>query len=442
MYAQQHHPSATLQRTQQLAQQTAAIPVLQAKPKEDPLAREQREIEARRQRLEERRQRVLNPKLRQIGVDVAALNEQVRDKQARHVAEQQIDAFYDNQSLEQARAAQLLERQRAEELVRRQAELNAFQGAQQHDLHHRKRLQASQAQELVEESPVFLNFSGVDEQHGARVAAQQRQQADWIAAQIDEKQQTELQKRLADASVFFTIFPSSLSHMSLPVHSEYDATQLKITELRLEMEMQVAADRARRAISNAHSNQLLVCCNRVFFSSVVLINVFSLLPMPQHQERQYRDQQFRQRQAALDAEEMQSWARSALLNERIEYEVDPADPTKLRVRESAAFKGFTLQQRQAILDEQRRQQLELQQRRLREREEELNWAAHEEANRRIRIRDERTRHANDAQRRLELAQQQQSQARTQALKTQYLDKVVYQNPVDESYFAQFGTSCR
>lgn len=57
------------------------------------LSREQAKIDRKRELFEQRRVRVLNAKVRLIGLDVQALNEQVEEKRRLRSAEQDADAF-------------------------------------------------------------------------------------------------------------------------------------------------------------------------------------------------------------------------------------------------------------------------------------------------------------------------------------------------------------
>ena len=102
----------------------------QVKPKLDPLAREAREIERRRERLNERTRRVLHPKTRLIGIDTQALQQQVTEKQDRERLELERDLFYDANVVQQARSVTEMEAQRQRTARKEREELNFYRKAQ------------------------------------------------------------------------------------------------------------------------------------------------------------------------------------------------------------------------------------------------------------------------------------------------------------------------
>jgi len=101
-----------------------------AKPQMDPLAREAREIELRRGRLNERTRRVLHAKTRLIGVDTQALAQQVAEKQDRERQELERDFHHDSVTIAHARAVSEQEGLRQREVKQSLAELTAYRKAQ------------------------------------------------------------------------------------------------------------------------------------------------------------------------------------------------------------------------------------------------------------------------------------------------------------------------
>jgi len=138
-----------------------------------------------------------------------------------------------------------------------------------------------------------------------------------------------------------------------------------------------------------------------------------------------------------DNEEIDAQLHSAILNESVYGSALGPNRTV-----PYHFKGFSQEKRQAILDEQRRQQEELRAARDRSYADEKDYAQQQEQIRRELIKQEREKQRLHLQRTLALKEEIQAQKKQKDLRTQYLDKEVYTNPVSEQFFDQFGQSCR
>ena len=162
-------------------------------------SREERRLEARRQRDEERRQRFLNAKTRTLGVDVAALDRQVAEKRARKEAERAAEMSY---AEEQRQIRRVLEMNLLEE--RKQQQQDRMEVAQvvqvqrdptltrEWDLNNPNALKNEQPPRVGDFDPrcgpsSLQQFSGEDLNKGDRIKMQQMQLKDWTQQAISVK---------------------------------------------------------------------------------------------------------------------------------------------------------------------------------------------------------------------------------------------------------------
>jgi len=109
---------------------------------------------------------------------------------------------------------------------------------------------------------------------------------------------------------------------------------------------------------------------------------------------------------------------------------------------SSNFKGFSTEQRQHILDEQKAQMDDLRARRNQEQKEEADYATQQEDIRRAMLRADREKAAYRKEQLKNLSAERQGQAQEKTMRYDYLDNVVYTNPPEDTFFGQFGKSCR
>lgn len=359
-----------------------------ARARVDPLERERQEIERRRARFEDRRKRILDAKTRTIGVDVNALDAQVKEKQAQKAVEKDQKQYFDQVALSHAKQIELNRQLMAAQEKQRLAELSFYQRRQVAEKRERELSAQQVGNPLSEKSEIFLQFAGEDPNAKQRQKAQQAQQQQWIAQQLLIAQDKEERLR-AEAEEF----------------AQYQKT---IAAIHKERQQQRQAEEKMQQQDLAMYNQSL------------------------KQDRDSRLRQSRAADAYASEQELAATLNSDFLNER----------TSAYRNANVHFKGFSSDERQDILNEQMRQQEEA--KLLKEREEE-DQRAFEEEQERVRVellRIDRERAAAELQRKLALKAEQAVQHKEHVQREDYLNKVVYKNPVAESYFAQFGTSHR
>ena len=162
-------------------------------------SREEKRLEARRKRDEERRQRFLNAKTRTLGVDVAALDRQVAEKRAKKEAERAAEMSY---AEEQRQIRRVLEMNLLEE--RKQQQQDRMEVAQvvqvqrdptltrEWDLNNPNALKNEQPPRVGDFDPrcgpsSLQQFSGEDLNKGDRIKMQQMQLKDWTQQAISVK---------------------------------------------------------------------------------------------------------------------------------------------------------------------------------------------------------------------------------------------------------------
>lgn len=140
---------------------------------------------AQRRALEaERLKRVKDPKLRTMGIDLAALDAQVAEKKAMAAAEKALDDAYDQQRMAYDQHLAQLERERIQKEKERQAALEEYRASMQgkeksrdYDLNDPKwRTQVDLDSQLASG---MQKFYGEDMIHAARVKRQQQELKDW-----------------------------------------------------------------------------------------------------------------------------------------------------------------------------------------------------------------------------------------------------------------------
>lgn len=199
--------------------------------------------------------------------------------------------------------------------------------------------------------------------------------------------------------------------------ADYEAMEQRMLDIKNDAEATAQANRTQELLQITRQNQQLAA------------------------DKRQRESSARRRELQQNSQEIHNTLTSALMTEDVGARVmggARACTSNLPYH----FKGFTTDQRQSILDTQQQQINELNARRERERREEQEYHDQQEAIRRQILLAEREQNNKKKQERQALGLTRSLQAKENNLRTNYLDRVVYQNPVSEDFFGQFGTSCR
>ena len=359
----------------------------QVRPSTDPLERERREVERRRVRLEERRQRVLQAKSRLIGVDTAALAQQVDERRRRETEEARRELHFDHTAVAQASAVtHLVGKAREAELLTR-ADLSFFQQRQAQEKRLREEAEAARRQVKEEPSRVFLQFLGEDRQAKERERLQRLQQRDWATAQVRQLERREEKERVEEA--------------------DYEHYQQQIRQMQ-------AANEQRKAEAELQAAASLQSTNR------------SLAAQKAATERLRASAE-----AHAEAKELSHTAHSRFMTEQVR----PADT-------GYCYKGMSDAQRQEVLDGVWRQQEERRQARQKERAADAAYDVQQAEYRRALVLADIDRKRREQTVREAVKEERLRQRQEKVISDRHLNEVVYTNPVDDAFFQQFGTSCR
>lgn len=344
----------------------------------------------------ERAERLKDPRMRVMGVDKAALDEQVREKQQLQQLEGERNAYFDKQALLMDRHAQVLQREvdelrakREKELVDYRATFQKKQCSREWDLNDPRRVGGALPARIGDEdvrcgAASLQRFEGEDLDSKARRAAQAAQQKAWADAQTDEK----LMKKW----------------MEKEANRTYEDRAEETAFRTWQIEQQIAQQRAEAARTAAEFNKALA----------------------EQKRREKVQDRFRQTQKNL--EEIDNMLNSDFLNET-EGTVSDMGNTIKRER----FKGLTAEQRENILRTQEAQREELRQRKLQEAEEERQMAQQEAMENRMGAALDRQRQRERREAALALGREHQHQAEQARLRKQQLDEQ-YRNKIGEEYF--------
>jgi len=356
------------------------------KPMMDPLERQARETQRYSQRMEERKPRILHAKTRIIGVDTQSLGQQTRERQERERIELERDMYYDAMSNGHARTLTEMESLRQKQVRQKNVEVNRFREQQEDDRRRNDMIKARIADNYKLEETNFLKFRGEDAGIHNRVKAQQNQQMDWLSHQVSNLQVREDDQRQYEADI-----------------ARYNS---QVHEALCQQEAEAARRRLALAKEGLRYNQQLA------------------IQVAAGKDRE------RMKEEARSQAEVNATMNGDLLNERVLNS------------QRDGFKGFTPEQRSAVLAEQQRQVEALRQKRKDEAAWEKGWQDDAESVRREMVKKDRAKMAAATQRNVQYRKTQEDQAGEKQRVYDYLDNVVYTNPVKESYFQQWGQSAR
>jgi hypothetical protein len=201
-------------------------------------------LEARRQRELQRQSRVFNAKVRTIGIDLQAVQEQERCRRMQEEMERRRHEAFANDMIRNDRIAQLLERRQQADIRRLNKALNEFRKMHQQpntrrewDLYDPEALKKDKPARVSDDDPrctmsSLQKFEGEDLNNPARKKLQAEQMREWAKQQAEERRKAEERKKYAD-------------HL-------YDLKQIELDQRALEL--QKAEENCRKAVKVAQSN--------------------------------------------------------------------------------------------------------------------------------------------------------------------------------------------
>lgn len=364
-------------------------------------------IERRRNMEEQRKSRIFNSKSRTIGVDLQALEQQIKDRKQQEDYEQKRSNAFAADAVRNDKITQLLEKRQEQDVVELNRAVNEFRMLHQQpdsrrefDLYDPDYLKKDKPARVSDDDPrcgisSLQKFDGEDLNNKARNQYQAEQLREWALEQQREREQAQKNQEKADRLY-----------------------ELKMRELdQRSMELQQAEEECRKAINLAQADY-----NKALA-----------------RERDEKERLRKQQQLDDNTTEIANHVFGDILTENPAVAQSAFGPHRVI---TDRWKGMSPNQLEDIRKQQELQRKEKerlqQEKKLRDEEFDRQRVANARAATLLereheRKREELNRRMADENRRL---------AQEQKAHKDFLDKEVYTNPPTASFFMQFNTSTR
>ena len=357
---------------------------------------------AMRQRMLERKARILDPRQRRIGIDVEALAEQVAERKEREAREKARDEAFAHQTLDQQRLlleSMEHERQQRKMMADREAQFRMSRQrpdqAREYDIWRPDLLKVSRPGRVGDYDPTIgvssgQIFQGEDLKISERLAAQARQRNEWNAEQMREKAAIKRREQMED------------------LRNQLTELETQKTLMELDADCEAAKAAVRRQV--ADDNYAMA------------------------QARRQREAEERAREMQVNDAELRTNARTRIIREEMGRRGGDAP---------MEYRGMTVDEQKQIITEQKRQMEDNERRRREEAERERQWAEYLEYLREQGDLNEAEWRRRKAQEEQQLYQTRLEQEREFKDRQRYLNKEVYgKNVPDDSYYDQWGRDVR
>eukprot|EP01062_Namystynia_karyoxenos_P058510 TRINITY_DN50035_c0_g1_i1.p1 TRINITY_DN50035_c0_g1~~TRINITY_DN50035_c0_g1_i1.p1 ORF type:complete len:412 (+),score=199.78 TRINITY_DN50035_c0_g1_i1:81-1316(+) len=352
------------------------------------------------------RVRMHDPKQRSYGIDKAALDEQVREKQAMKAQQKAEEQYYAEQALLQDKYAKWLEQEQKKQEIERELEAANFRREKQKpsqrreaDLNDKHRMRKELPPRVGDNDPRCTisgcqRFEGEDLDHLQRRKGQAEQFSRWADQQIAEKN---LKKQLErDTQMLGAERTEQVTHKAWACERLVEQRRTEIAQSTAEFNKKLAAQKERERLADKHYEQK---CN---------------------------------------LQEIQNMLDSDFLSEDRRVTVNPASSGRSCGTGPAYrrdnMKGLDPVQRSQIFAEQAAQREELAAKRKAEKEMQLQADLQEEQERRMSIALDRQRERERRAHRRSLFEERKAQAQEAAQKRANLDEL-YKNRIDDEWYA-------
>ncbi|KAJ8301340.1 hypothetical protein KUTeg_020825 [Tegillarca granosa] len=364
-------------------------------------------IERRRNMEEQRKSRIFNAKVRTIGIDLQAIEQQKKDKQQQEDYERKRDAAFAADAIRNDKLTMMFERRQEQDMRELNKALNEFRYMHQQpdsrrefDLYDPDYLKKDKPARVSDDDPrcgisSLQKFDGEDLNNKARRKYQQEQLREWSTEQADEKGQAKKNQDQADRLY-----------------------ELKMRELdQRAMELQKAEEDCRRAINEATKDYNLALAR----------------------EREERERLQKQQEHDDNMTELSNHVFGDVLTENPAVAQSAFGPHRVI---TDRWKGMSPQE---LEDIRRKQELQRQEKeRLRQEQElrEKEFDRQRVANARAAMLLEREQARKQAELERQQAEENRRLAREQKAHLDFMDKEVYTNEPTAAYFMQFNTTTR
>ncbi|PNF15395.1 RIB43A-like with coiled-coils protein 1 [Cryptotermes secundus] len=364
-------------------------------------------IERRRRIEEERKNRIFNARQRLIGIDQAALTQQIEEKKAREEEQRKIDKAFDEQCIHGAKLALFLENKIEEEKRHVSQDINAFREVYQRpenrrefDLYDPDGLKKSLPARLLDDDPrcgpsSAQKFAGEDLASEKRWKAQQEQCRSWLEQQITERRAADSDKRAAQKA--------------------YDEAVLARDKLACELERMEQECQRRINEANLRFNKALV------------------------------EEQVLQRRLdeAKELEDKQAEIYNHVTGDMLTENPDVANSNLGPGRKiQYLYKGMSTEERENVRREQLRQIVENEAKRQAQARLETEWQEMVIGIDKHCVLQEREIMRKQRELDKKILEQNKQLAKEQTTKQEYMERVVFTNVPTEAYYDQFNTTTR
>eukprot|EP00297_Palpitomonas_bilix_P006905 CAMPEP_0113868758 /NCGR_PEP_ID=MMETSP0780_2-20120614/1167_1 /TAXON_ID=652834 /ORGANISM="Palpitomonas bilix" /LENGTH=382 /DNA_ID=CAMNT_0000853877 /DNA_START=130 /DNA_END=1278 /DNA_ORIENTATION=- /assembly_acc=CAM_ASM_000599 len=355
-----------------------------------------------------RKPRIFDPKIRTIGQDVQALEAQIAEKKRIADWEKERERLYDAYMVKMSRdlmrgegEAERTKRQFEKEVL--QYRMNEQQASQrrEYDLNDPNSLRNSEPIRDGDDDPrlgvsSLQKFQGEDVEYARRLKEQQDIQREWILQQIEEQRQA----RIQEANEGSDFSQKTLATANRMMNAEAEFRQ-HLRDLQAETR-DYNLDLARAKKQKEYEEKL--------------------------------------KDLEASKEEINKTVNGSILNENLTATTKSMLGDHRKV--PYAYKGLSPEEKQRVLEEQYQQALENEAKKTMGKDEEKHFDLVNAAIRRNMLMQERDAERKRKDMKRELAETLKRQAQEKAERDNYLNKVVYTNKPDDSYFGQFGTTTR
>ncbi|XP_057663166.1 RIB43A-like with coiled-coils protein 2 [Diorhabda carinulata] len=368
--------------------------------------REAASIERRRAREEERKKRLFNPRVRLIGIDAAALKQQVEEKRQRDAENKNVDKIFLDQLKKADEVALILERKEKEERAKIQQEINNFRKNYQKPEDRREfdlndpEFKKKQLPCRTHDDDPRLGISAAQKFEGEDLASDQRRKLQneevksWLEQQMRERANADKEQRVAEDA--------------------YKAAVIARDQRAIELDM------------------LEKECRKKILESAMKFN------------RALADEKLCEKQKAEKENTEDNWAdicnflNSDLMTENPDVAVSNVPGKKI----ANAYKGLTAAEQMAFRKEQLQQIEEMKQRKELELRRSREMDAYFDGTQQTIYMLDQEMLLKEKERKKKLAEENLRLAEEQKSRRRFLDKVVYSNIPSDEFYDQFNRTVR
>ncbi|XP_052779327.1 RIB43A-like with coiled-coils protein 2 [Mya arenaria] len=364
-------------------------------------------IERRRNMEEQRKSRIFNSKSRTIGVDVQALQQQMKDKEQQENYERKRTQAFASDAVRNDKISQLLEKRQEQDIFELNRALNEFRSLHQQpdsrrefDLYDPDYLKKDKPARVSDDDPRcgisgLQKFEGEDLNSKARSKYQQEQLREWSLEQQRERDQAKRNQEQADRLY-----------------------ELKMRELdQRSMELQQAEEECRRNINMSMTD----------YNNALA------------RERSEKERLKKQQELDNNMTEIANHVFGDVLTENPAVAQSAFGPHRVI---TDRWKGMSPQQLEDIRKQQEKQRMEAERLEQEKNLRDLEFDRQRLANARAAMLLEREQERKREELNRCLADENRRLAQEQKSHQDYLEREVYTNPPSAAYFMQFNTSTR